>query len=58
MSTHDFVYQTFIIYIFLKASVLLPLAWVAFVYSRASKRAELSNAPANDDLVDTKAEAA
>jgi hypothetical protein len=29
MSTHDFVYQTFVIYLFVKAMIFLPLAWVA-----------------------------
>jgi hypothetical protein len=32
MSTHDFVYQTFILYIFVKALILAPLGWMAFMY--------------------------
>ena len=59
MTTHDFVYQTFIVYIFLKASILLPVAWVAFVYSRSEKRLSLQDistqlkmdVPANDDQI-------
>jgi hypothetical protein len=31
MSTHDFVLQTFIIYLFVKALIFLPLAWIATV---------------------------
>lgn len=32
MATHDFVYQTFVLYIFIKALVLAPLAWITFMY--------------------------
>ena len=32
MATHDFVYQTFVLYIFIKALVLAPLGWITFIY--------------------------
>jgi hypothetical protein len=32
MNTHEFVYQTFVLYIFLKALILAPLGWVTFMY--------------------------
>jgi hypothetical protein len=38
MTTHDFVYQTFLIYIFIKSLVFFPLVWVAFLYWWAEKK--------------------
>jgi hypothetical protein len=32
MSAHDYIYQTFIIYLFIKAMIFLPLAWVAVLF--------------------------
>jgi hypothetical protein len=32
MTTHDFVYQTFVIYLFIKSLVFAPLIWLAFMY--------------------------
>jgi hypothetical protein len=32
MATHDFVYQTFVIYLFMKGLVFAPLLWLAFMY--------------------------
>ena len=32
MATHEFVYQTFVIYIFIKSLVFLPLVWIAFLF--------------------------
>jgi len=38
MSTHEFVYQTFIIYIFVKALIFAPLAWITFMYWWVERR--------------------
>lgn len=32
MTTHEFVYQTFVIYVFVKALILAPLAWMTFMF--------------------------
>ena len=40
MTTHQFVYQTFVLYICLKAAILLPLAWFTFLVRRAERKIE------------------
>jgi hypothetical protein len=40
MSTHEFVYQTFIIYIFVKALILAPLGWMTFMYWWSERRSD------------------
>jgi hypothetical protein len=53
MATHDFVYQTFVIYIFLKSLVFFPLVWIACVFwwserkSRAADTSTTSNLEAS-----------
>jgi hypothetical protein len=51
MSTHDFVYQTFLIYIFIKSLVFFPLVWVACVYwwSERSSRTAAAKADSNQE---------
>lgn len=63
MTTHDFVYQTFIIYICLKAAILLPLCWFTYLVRRAEKQgislfggsdntgAVLTQSPVNTDEI-------
>lgn len=38
MTTHDFVYQTFVLYIFLKSLIFFPLVWVACVLWWAERK--------------------
>jgi hypothetical protein len=51
MSTNDFVYQTFLIYIFIKSLVFFPLVWVACVYrwSERSKSTVSTKADSNQE---------
>jgi hypothetical protein len=44
MTTHEFVYQTFVIYIFVKALVLAPLLWLTVLHhlnERKSRKAQV-----------------
>ena len=50
MSTHQFVYETFVIYLFVKSLVFAPLLWFAFMY-RWSKR-QIHSEPTNTTLND------
>lgn len=38
--TQQFVYETFVIYIAVKAAILLPLGWFTFLVRRSEKRAQ------------------
>lgn|GEM_PF-3040190 len=38
MNTHDFVYQTFVIYLFIKSLVFFPLLWVGFLFWRSERK--------------------
>jgi len=51
MSTYEFVYQTFLVYIFLKSLIFFPLLWVACVYwwSERSKSAETTKPELNPE---------
>jgi hypothetical protein len=42
MSTHEFVYQTFLIYLFIKSLVFFPLVWIACVFWWSERK---ENAP-------------
>jgi hypothetical protein len=44
MATQDYVLKTFIVYIFIKALIFMPLAWMAFVVWW-NERSEKSLAP-------------
>jgi len=39
MNTHDFVYQTFVIYLFIKSLIFFPLLWVGFLFWRSERKA-------------------
>jgi hypothetical protein len=41
MTTYHMVYQIFVVYICVKAAILLPLAWFTFLVRRAEKQKEL-----------------
>ena len=41
MTTHEFVYQTFIVYLFIKALVFAPLAWMAFMFWWSERNKQL-----------------
>lgn len=45
---HHFLYQVFVVYICLKAAVLLPLAWFTFLVRRSEKLANASNVAPSD----------
>jgi hypothetical protein len=40
MSTHEFVYQTFIIYIFIKSLIFAPLIWMGCVLWWGERRSK------------------
>jgi len=55
MSTHDFVYQTFVIYIFIKSLVFFPLLWVGFLFwhsERKNNRAADTTSPREASLLE------
>jgi hypothetical protein len=45
MSTHEFVYQTFLIYLLIKSLVFFPLVWIACVYWWSERK---QNAPVSE----------
>jgi hypothetical protein len=53
MSTHQFVYETFVIYLFVKSLVFAPLLWLAFMYwwSKRQIPSEPSNTTLNDQVL-------
>lgn len=38
MTTHDYVLKTFIVYLFIKALIFLPLVWAAFLFWWSERR--------------------
>ena len=49
MATQDYILKTFIVYIFIKALVFMPLAWMAFLVwwnERAEGQGDTSSEPA------------
>jgi hypothetical protein len=56
MTTHDFVYQTFVIYLFIKSLVFAPLLWLAFMYWWSGRQIEvpaeeINTPPMDQDLL-------
>lgn len=43
MNTQDFVYQTFVIYVFIKSLVFFPLLWVGFLFWYSERKKSGAN---------------
>jgi hypothetical protein len=43
MTTHDFVYQTFVVYVFIKALVFAPLGWMTFMFWLSERNKQISS---------------
>jgi uncharacterized membrane protein YdbT with pleckstrin-like domain len=41
MTTHEFVYQTFVVYVFVKALILAPLGWMTFMFWLSERNGQL-----------------
>lgn len=50
MTTHDFVYQTFVIYIFIKSLVFFPLLWIAFMFWWSERKSPAAGASTTPNL--------
>lgn len=50
MTTHDFVYQTFVIYIFIKSLVFFPLVWIAFLYWWSERKSQAADTAPTSNL--------